>query len=173
MDTIERIPLIVKMSEITPNIGKTAVMKCIYLLQTIKKVPLGYHFEIYTYGPYSSVVMDEIDYARQCGLINVESLTYPTGQFGYQIKCNESGKETAAKSALVSKYNTEINEIMSEFGDKKASELELLSTIIFVATVYKLNGKKEIIDLVGKIKPKFETEYIDEKYEYLKEKDYV
>ena len=173
MDIIERIPLIVKMSEVAPNIGKTAVMKCIYLLQTIKKVPLDYHFEIYTYGPYSSVVMEEIDYARQCGFINVESLTYPTGQFGYQIKCNESGKEITAKSALVSSYNTEINEIMSEFGDKKASELELLSTIVFVTTVYKPQSKKEITDLVGKIKPKFEKEYIDEKYDYLKERAYI
>lgn len=173
MDILERISLIIKMSDTIPNIGKTAVMKCIYLLQTIKKIPLGYHFEIYTYGPYSSVVMDEIDYARQCGFISVESMTYPTGQFGYQIKCNEYGKDMVSKSTLVSNYETEINDIMSEFGDKKASELELLSTIVFVATVYKLQSKEEITDLVEKIKPKFKKEYIGEKYDYLKERAYI
>ena len=173
MNSIDRIPLIVKMSEITPNIGKTAVMKCIYLLQTIKQVPLGYRFEIYTYGPYSSSVMDEIDYARQCGYISVESLTYPTGQFGYQIKCNEAGKKYVSGCELVSKYSNEINEIMSEFGDKKATDLELLSTIIFVSTVYKLSDKKEITDLVGIIKPKFDTAYINEAIDYLKEKTYI
>lgn len=173
MDILDRIPLIVKMSDITPNIGKTAIMKCIYLLQTVKKVPLGYHFEIYTYGPYSSTIMDEIDYARQCGYISVESLTYPTGQFGYQINCIDDGKSIVSKSSLISTYSKEINEIMSEFGDKKASDLELLSTIVFVTTVYKLSVQKEITDLVKKIKPKFEINYIDEKYKYLKEKAYI
>ena len=44
------------------DLGKTAIMKFMFMLQQVYKVPLGYDFKIYTYGPYSSEVMDDMDF---------------------------------------------------------------------------------------------------------------
>ena len=39
--------------------GRTALMKCLYFLQTVHRVPLGYHFGLYTYGPFDSDVLSD------------------------------------------------------------------------------------------------------------------
>ena len=44
-----------------PKLGKTAVMKAVFMLQQVKGIKLGYDFSIYTYGPYASDVMADID----------------------------------------------------------------------------------------------------------------
>ena len=173
MTVLEKVSIIAKMVETTPNIGKTAIMKCLYLLQTIKKVPLEHHFEIYTYGPYSSEIMDEIDYANQSGYLDVSSVSYPSGQFGYSISCSDKGKALLKSSSIVSKYSLDVQEIMTEFGEKTASDLELLSTLIFVSYVYKIHEKEQICDLVKKIKPKFTLSKIEEEFVFLLNKSYL
>ena len=33
-------------------LGRTGLMKCLFFLKTLKKVPLPYNFRLYTYGPF-------------------------------------------------------------------------------------------------------------------------
>jgi uncharacterized protein YwgA len=42
------------------KLGRTALMKLAFLLQTVRGVPLGYHFRLYTYGPYDGDVLDDL-----------------------------------------------------------------------------------------------------------------
>jgi hypothetical protein len=35
-------------------------MKCLYFLQTVRRVPLRYHFGLYTYGPFDSDVLIDL-----------------------------------------------------------------------------------------------------------------
>ena len=172
MKSIERIHVILRMVQESPGIGKTAIMKCLYLMQTLSKVPLNYDFEIYTYGPYSSTVMDEIDCARQIGLIDVKGVVYSAG-FGYSIECSEHGKAVVNTSQIVSDYSAEIDAIVSEFGKKSASELELLSTILFVYNMCENKSEDNVCTIVRGIKPKFTIDEIQDKYKYLQEKKHL
>ncbi|MBR0302522.1 MAG: hypothetical protein IJQ80_01585 [Clostridia bacterium] len=173
MRVIDRIHIIVRVVQESPKIGKTAIMKCLYLIQTLKNVPLNYEFEIYTYGPYSSAVMDEIDCARQMGLINVYGLTYPSGQFGYSIECSEQGKKAIEESKTVAEYSSVIDDVTLEFGNKTAVELELLSTILFVYKTCDNKSETDVCTIVQGIKPKFSLEEIREKFKYMQENKHL
>jgi hypothetical protein len=49
------------------KLGRTALMKMAYFLQTIKGVSLGYDFRMYTYGPFDQDVLDDLSTARGLG----------------------------------------------------------------------------------------------------------
>lgn len=72
----KRMGIISEITKKKPRLGKTAIMKYIFLLQKVYNVPLGYDFEIYTYGPYSSEVMEDIDLAKHQDIISMEMVTY-------------------------------------------------------------------------------------------------
>ncbi len=61
MRTQERLAFITEIAKRDSNIGKTGMMKFLYLLQAVYQVPLAYDFEIYTYGPYCQTVMSELN----------------------------------------------------------------------------------------------------------------
>lgn len=172
MKTQERLAFITEIAKRDANIGKTGMMKLLYLLQEIYGVPFGYDFEIYTYGPYCQTVMSDLEYAEFADYIKVSPITYPTGISGYQISANtDSEKILCDEAGLISQYGEEINQVIASFGDKTAKELELYSTIVFVSASYSNNAwentKEEICSTVRKIKPHFAAEIILSAYEDL------
>lgn len=172
MKTQERLAFITEIAKRDPGIGKTGMMKFLYLLQTIYKVPLSYDFEIYTYGPYCQTVMSDIEYAEFSDYLKISPVVYPNGMTGYHIRTEEGSEQLLGKeSLLLSKYNQEIDNVISFFGGKNAKELELYSTTVFVALSYADNhwgnSKAEICDAVQKIKPHFPIETIKNAYDDL------
>lgn len=163
MDFNERISILAGIAQRHPDIGKTAIMKCAYFLQELKKVPLDYNFEIYTYGPYSSEVMEELDYARQTGLLDVRFITYSSGMHGYQISSLQD---------ITTPFDKQIDEVVQVFGAKTAKELELLSTILFVQKNYYKNrwgrDKDLVCNSVKEIKPRFSEDEISNGYDFMK-----
>ena len=148
-------------------------MKMLYLLQAVCNVPLGYDFEIYTYGPYCQTVMSDIEYAEFADYVAVKPVTYSNGMSGYQINVSsEGGDMLECKRDILSKYSSELDTIVSSFSKKSAKELELYSTIVFVSISYAKNSweksKKEICGSVKKIKPHFSNEEIWKAYDDLK-----
>ena len=168
MELNERLEVLSGIAQRRPDIGKTAMMKCIYFLQEIERVPLNYNFEIYTYGPYSSDVMEEIDFARQIGFLDIKWTVYPNGIHGYSISALRTG---------TTPYGPQIDAIVDVFGSKTAKELELLSTVLFVQRAYRKNkwqiDKTSICASVGEIKPRFSMKEIESGYEFMKEHNYI
>jgi len=175
MELNKRMLILAKIASKQPGIGKTAMMKCVYLLQTIEDVPFGYEFEIYTYGPFSSSVTDEIDFARQKGYLSISSTVYPE-YVGYNINCGNTGRQ-ALNEENDYQYDEAIDSILSVFGSKTARELELLSTILFVSCTYVKNStnsqRNDICDTVSKIKPRFEMREISNGYDFMQSKGYL
>lgn len=174
MELNERLLILSSIACKQPGIGKTAMMKCAYLLQALENVPLGYDFEIYTYGPYSSSVMDEIDFARQNNYLSINSVIYPTG-IGYNISCGVEGNKVLQENPNL-QYDKAINRIVSVFGGKTAKELELLSTLLFVSNTYKessSNLKQEVCNTVSKIKPRFSMDEIQLGYDFMYDGGYI
>jgi uncharacterized protein len=119
---------LVKESPKTP--GRTALMKFAFLLQTIRGVPLGYRFELYNYGPYNSTVLGDISQAIT--LRAIKSKPDPSG-YGYEFTSKDKGHSALRSmvSSTLEKYDKDIKWVLKEFGNKSASQLELISTIVF------------------------------------------
>lgn len=170
MKTRERLAFIAEIAKRDSNIGKTGMMKFLYLLQAVYHVPLAYDFEIYTYGPYCQAVMSDIEYAEFANYIKVSSVTYPNGMSGYQINAGDDSDQICGAKVL-SQYSDEIDHVVDFFGSKTAKELELYSTTVFVALSFKNNhwdgSKNEICQAVQKIKPHFSKKTISDAFDDL------
>jgi hypothetical protein len=114
------------------KLGRTAVMKLAYFLQTAKNVPLGYHFRLYTYGPFDGDVLADLDRARAIGAVASEIVTFPSGKgYGYEFTPGPryEGLQKVATRDLMP-YQDAIRWVLAEYGGKSAGDLELLSTIV-------------------------------------------
>ena len=85
-----RVAVITELASRAPNgfLGRTALMKLCYFLQEVKNVPLGYHFTLYSYGPFDSDVLSSLGTAETLKAISSETVYY-AGGYGYQIKKGE------------------------------------------------------------------------------------
>lgn len=170
MRTQERLAFITEIAKRDSNIGKTGMMKFLYLLQAVYQVPLAYDFEIYTYGPYCQTVMSDIEYAEFSDYIKIAPVSYPNGMSGYQISAGDNSGQISGAEVL-SQYSDEIDHVVDFFKDKTARELELYSTTVFVAVSFKNNhwsgSKSEICQAVQKIKPHFSEKTISDAFDDL------
>jgi uncharacterized protein len=156
------------------DLGRTAVMKLAFLLQTIKGVPLGYHFRLYTYGPFDSDVLNDLDQAETMRAVKSEMVSYPSG-LGYVYSAGpKSDRIKSMESQEISKHRQTIDWVLSEFGAHSAADLELLSTIVY-ADREAFEGRQRISleDLcrrVREIKPRFSEEYVNQQITSLSER---
>jgi len=170
--------IILYVIERTPGLGKTAAMKILYFLQQVKQMRLGYDFDIYTYGPYTSEVTDNLDTLISSGLI--KSTQYSVNNsvnsyVGYELNISESGKEVIKE--LPNEDQNSIQDVLDFTKGKPAKTLELYSTIVFINQLYLKNkipnNQEIIIDKVHEIKPHFDNKVILEAYNRLYEKKYI
>lgn len=160
-----RLALLIDLVEQAPcKLGRTAVMKLAFLLQTIKDVPLGYDFRLYTYGPFDSDVLNDLGQAETLQAVQSQMISFTSG-YGYEFTAGPRSVEIKSKVASeLSKYASDISWALAEFGDKSASDLELLSTIVYAdRDVLRQNQQIEAQELchrVKEVKPRFSDDYI-------------
>lgn len=154
--------------------GKTAVMKTIFMLQQVKHIDLGYEFSIYTYGPYDAAVMEEIDELVSDGLLSSTVYHYKD-YIGYTLSITDSGVKAISNSE--DKDTTALKEILDFVRGKSAKDLELYSTIIYVEDWYLKNDKASnvdsIIHKVHELKPHFSEKIIQKAYTCLSEENFL
>lgn len=165
MNLSNRKNVIIKMLQENPGMGKTAVMKTMYMLQQVKHIDLGYEFSIYTYGPYNADVMEDIDELVSDGFLS-SNIYFYKDYIGYTLSTTDSG--VRAVSNLKDKDIVALEEILDFVKGKSAKELELYSTIIYVEDWYlkneKANNVDAIINKVHELKPHFSTKAIQSAY---------
>jgi uncharacterized protein YwgA len=162
-----------KMKEYSHTLGKTAVMKLLFILQETLNVPLGYSFSLYTYGPYCSDVLSDLDFAESVKGVTITRLRYPNGNIGYEVLPGEDNRvvqETA--SQFVTEYKEEVEIAIKVFGAKSARDLELYSTIIYMFNNFEENkwsdDDNEIIESVLQVKPHFLNSDVKNGIDWLK-----
>jgi uncharacterized protein len=144
--------------------GRTALMKYMYLLQTLRGVPLGYHFTLYSYGPFDSNVLVDLSVAEAFEAVETELELY-SGGYGYKIRPSHNAKWLQKRAEkFLFKYAKDIDWVIRNFGSFTSAELELVGTIVFVDRE-NLRGKerpelRQIARLVHEIKPHFSKEKI-------------
>ena len=151
-----------------PEIGKTAMMKLVYMLQEVYDLNFGYEYDIYTYGPYAPEVMADIDHIAAMQEIKLDTYDFNYGK-GYSLTITEKGEE--AISDLDDFTANRIKQAVDVFGNKTAKQLELDSTIIYFKKMYdrnKWNGtKSSIVEAVNEIKPHFTEDDIAKAFDNL------
>jgi uncharacterized protein len=161
-----RLGLLPVLAERAPagHIGRTALMKYLYFLQTVRGVPLRYSFSMYSYGPFDSAVLADLSSGETLNIVDVTPVEF-SGGYGYRIKPGgraEGAKKNAAQ--FLSKYSKDIDWLFSTFGNLNSAELELASTIVYVDRELLDLHQRAPIDVVTQrvhdIKPHFSREQV-------------
>jgi hypothetical protein len=74
------------------DLGRTPLMKLAYFAQELHGVPLGYHFSLYSYGPFDSSVLSDLDIAKAMTAVDVSIVHHALG-YGYRITPVQNGKQ--------------------------------------------------------------------------------
>ena len=156
---INRLALMSRLTSTHP-LGRTAIMKLLFFLQEFKGIALDYQFSLYSYGPFDSEVLADIATGERIGVVKSTPVFYNSGHgFQYSRDAKAERLEEIANEFL-QQYSEEIDWCLQCFGAKSASELELLSTLFFVAKFHKLKDVDQLIEQVKLIKPHFSKEQI-------------
>jgi hypothetical protein len=149
------------------RLGRTAIMKLCFFLQESKEVPLGYQFSLYSYGPFDSDVLADISTAERLSVVKSSIVYYPSGT-GYEYTLGpDAGSVDKLASDFLEKYKGSIDWALTHFGKKTAGELELLSTILFIAKFHNPKTVAILIEQVVLFKPHFTREQIQKGFDYL------
>ncbi len=160
-----------------PALGKTTLQKVIYLLQGVSGKYLGYDFSLYTYGPFDSQVLQDLDFIENMKGVTITPII--GGCSGVSIKPAIGTDDIRNKSDLMKDeiVQQELQRLISDFGKLNAKEMELRSTLFYVYRDSKrrneLSTKESVVSLVQEIKPRFDISTIESAYDELKDKEYI
>jgi uncharacterized protein YwgA len=164
MKTELRIPAIVSLlSTSRAKLGKTQLQKLVYFAQN-NGLPLKYTFQIYHYGPYSFELSNDLGSLDALEIVNIQN--DPNG-YGFQVS---TGK-FADKFVLPVKYQKKLDRVIDQFGSESTAKLEVKATIHFVSSV--VTSKKQIIEKVHALKPRYTKDFIRQSYSELKHLNWV
>ncbi len=154
-----RLGLLAELAE-RARLGRTAFMKLLFFLQERMGVPLGYQFSLYSYGPFDSEVLADISLAERLNVLRSSTVFYPSGQgYDYSPGPDSKGVRDIAGDFL-KEHKASIDWVLDSFSGKTAAELELLSTILFVAKFQNPKTVAKLVEQVKLIKPHFSQERI-------------
>ena len=162
----QRLGLLAELAE-RARFGRTALMKLLFFLQESKGVPLGYQFSLYSYGPFDSDVLADISTAERLNVLKSSIVYYPSG-IGYEYSPGtdlENMKNIAGD--FLREHSASIEWVLDSFGGKKAADLELLSTILFVVKYQNPQTVPKLVEQVALIKPHFSQEQIQKGFDEL------
>ena len=164
-----------RMAEQTGQFGRTALMKSIFLLDQVYCLDTGYDFGLYTYGPFSAQVLHDLDMVEAVDGVEVQQ--HPSG-WGYVIGPSQQTERVRSMVAEAPRdVSDKIDRLVSDFGAFDATELELLSTIVFVDRDAQRKGKAMseagLAGVVESIKTKFDDQYIGKRVAFLRNKGFL
>ena len=152
--------LLQKLKDHTPDTpGKKKFQKLVYLVENVGNVSLGFDYEIYFYGPYSSELDNVLAALAGEGLIH-----YDYQDYSHLICIDEVDESNEGSDFFQSDLTDDelkvIDNIFSDFADKSPAELELLTTAHFAFKNIQDKSAGNIINGVKKIKG---SKYSDDK----------
>jgi uncharacterized protein len=163
-----RLGLFAALAEATRgNLGRTALMKLCYFLQALRGLPLGYKFTLYSYGPFDSDVLADLQTAENMGVLRAGVDYYPGG-YKYDIQPDEkSATAKALARDFLAQYKQDIDWVARTFGGRNSPDLELLSTIVYVHQHRGISDPEDLTDQVKSVKPHFNVAQIRQQVEWL------
>jgi len=167
-----------RLDDVNPQFGKTALEKLVFFLQEIYGIECGYDFELYSYGPFDSRLLGDLDLVEHWGGVTVSRVNDSFG--GYRIRPAEKVDSIVSKAREFfedPKTEKALNDLVSIYGAMTARDLELRATTVYVERGLRKNGeaisKEKVCLLVSQIKPKFNSQEIEETVSELRERGHI
>jgi hypothetical protein len=162
----QRLALLAELSR-RAQLGRTAIMKLLFFLQESAGVPLNYQFSLYSYGPFDSDVLADISAAERLDVLKSSTVYYPSGM-GYEYSPGRDVQKVKDLAGdFLDEHKDSIDWVLEHFSKKTAGELELLSTILFVAKHQNPSTVAKLIEQVELIKPHFSQGQIQKGFDEL------
>jgi uncharacterized protein YwgA len=137
--------------------GETHVQKATYFLQELMGAPLNFDFILYKYGPYSFGLSDVLGAMRADSLIRLS----PNPPYGPSLAPGDMTEQIKKQfPQTLKKFEKEIDFVAQQLGAKPVSELEALSTALYV----KLHQQGDIpperhVELLRELKPHIKPDF--------------
>ena len=150
MEVSDRTSLIVKLvKEMRANgswAGETHIQKCMFFMQEMLQVPMGYDFVLYKHGAYSFELRTDLTSMRVDLQLDVE----PRYPYGPSFTLGQRGDEYANPA---SEYDNAVHFVCQELAVMEVRELERLSTALFVKSREVGSDNNQVASRVAKLKP--------------------
>jgi uncharacterized protein YwgA len=102
------------------------IMILVYLLQTVRKVPLNYNFRFYGYGPHNEDVLSDLNLMNIRGIVQYKLAKLSGGAY-YEVTVGD--KIDNAMASLAS-YKDDVAAVVNDFGQRSLTDLEMIGTIV-------------------------------------------
>jgi len=150
--------------------GKKSLQKLAYLARAFG-LETGYSFRFHYYGPFSDDLASDFESlleTRQVKLVDNSSYKYKVS--------NQFIQNAIENQTLEANEQEKIYKLISTFGNKAPSDLELYATIYFIdyneKVVFGNNpAEEDILKKTSEVKTKYTMQKIRQAYEDLKEWD--
>ena len=110
--------------------GETHIQKATYFLQELLRVPTGFEFILYKYGPFSFDLRDELTALCADGVFKLEPQPAPYGPS--MVPTDLGMKVKGLYPKTLKKYQEQIDFVAKSLGDKGVAKLEGLATALYV-----------------------------------------
>ncbi len=138
--------LVGEMKQCNSWAAETHIQKCVYFLQEMLKVPVGYDYILYKHGPYSFDLRRELAVMRARYQLDLES-RYP---YGPSFVLGSRGK---LNLGLVAKHDDAVEFVTTELSTRKVDALERLSTALYVTRKNADLTDEEAARRINELKP--------------------
>lgn len=125
------------------RVGKTCIQKLMFLLERALKEDFDFRFHYY--GPYSSSIDSELNYASFLKSVNIRW----GDNFGYLITTGENA--SVFTEILSGEEKSEIESVAKKYGKLSAKDLSVIASAYYLMENSNISGK-ELIHAVGKLK---------------------
>jgi len=133
------------------QIGKTIIQKMMYLLS--RSNVANFSFSMYHYGPYSSEVSGELNFAERNGIVDI---IWKDAE-GYYI--NPTEKAGDFEHLLSDEEKRAVDDLVTRFGKFKAIDLSLIATALYLKDNFNVEEDR-LVEAVQTAKKKFSPDYI-------------
>src|SRR6266581_1326230 len=135
--------------------GATHLQKCLFFMQDLLEVPLGYDFTLYKHGPFSFDLRDELTILEIAGLLELKSNPVP---YGPSFETTAMSSELRSRVSTPKQYQVQIKYTAENFGRLGVTALERLSTALFVYHEHPDNSIEQLAQQVHELKPHISIE---------------
>ena len=130
--------------------AETHIQKCVYFLQALLNVPVGYEYILYKHGPYSFDLRRELAVMRARFQLDVEP-RYPYGP-SFTL-----GARGGLDLNSVTQYESAVRFVATEISTKAVGGLERLSTALYVQVESPDLTVGQAAHRINKLKPHIST----------------
>ena len=130
--------------------GETHLQKCVFFLQNMRNVPIGYEFQLYRYGPFSFDLRDDLVQLQAESMVE---LLPRSPSYGSSLAPSTTSLLLRKHyPRTLKRYQDEISFVADHFGSLNASDLGRLATAYYFYLKDCNSSNEEIGKMVNNVK---------------------